>query len=189
MLSQLVLITLLQAQSGLPEPSWDIPGVEIDDNIPEVFLVSGKQRRQCSSPGLVCLSPGGSATSEGIELREAAAPITVLARGSQLAAVGAVHKPDPNQPWQVEMVANFKGRSASGPMIVAILDGENPQALEDHQALVVWDVNMKPGSSLGMRFLLTPEQGFRPSHSYVLRVVQGRDKAEKILAEGEFHLE
>jgi len=50
-------------------------------------------------------------------------------------------------------------------------------------------VNMKPGSSLGMRFLITPEQGFRPSHSYVLRVVQGRDKAEKILAEGEFHLE
>lgn len=189
MLTQLVLIALLRAQSGLPEHSWDIPGVEVDDNIPEVFLVSGKQRRQCSSPGLVCLSPGGSATSEGIELREAAAPITVLARGSQLAAVGAVHKPDPNQPWQVEMVANFKARSASGPMIVAILDGENPEALENRQALVVWDVNMQPGSSLGMRFLLTAEQGFRPSHSYVLRVVQARDKAEKILAEGEFHLE
>jgi hypothetical protein len=189
MLTQFVLIALLRAQSGSPEHSWDAPGVEVDDNIPEVFLVSGKQRRQCSRPGLVCLSPGGSATSEGIELRETAAPITVLARGPQLAAVGAVHKPDPNQPWQVEMVANFKGRSASGPMIVAILDGENPEALENHQALVVWDVNMKPGGSLGMRFLLTPESGFRPSHSYLLRVVQRQDKIEKLLAEGEFHLE
>ena len=189
MLSQLVLIALLQAQSGLLEHSWDVPGVEVDDNTPEVFLVSVKQQRQCSRPGLVCLSPGGSATSEGIELQEAEAPITVLARGSQVASVGGMHKPDPNQPWQVEMVANFKGRSASGPIIVAILDGESPEVLANHQALVAWDVDMKPASSLGMRFLLTVEQGFRPSHSYVLRVVQGQAKTEKILSAGEFHLE
>jgi hypothetical protein len=189
MLTQIVLIALLRAQSGSPEHSWDVPGIEVDDHTPEVFLVSAKQRRECSRSGLVCLSPGGSATSEGIELREAAAPITVLARGAQVAAVGGMHQPDPNQPWQVGMVANFKGRSASGPMIVAILDGESRQALEEHQALVVWDVNMKPGATLGMRFLLTTEQGFQPSHSYVLRVVQRQDKTEKILAEGEFHLE
>ena len=189
MLTQFILIALLRAQSGSPAQSWDVPGVEVDDHVPEVFLVSGKQRRQCSRPGQACLSPGGSATSEGIELREAAVPITVLARGSQLAAVGAMHKPDPNQPWQVEMVANFKGHSASGPIIVAVLDGESPEILQNHQALVVWDVNMMPNTSLGMRFLLTVEQGFRPSHSYVLRVVQGQAKTEKILAEGEFHLE
>ena len=40
-----------------------------------------------------------------------------------------------------------------------------------------------------MRFLLSPEQGFQPSHTYRLRVVQGQGKSEKILAEGEFHLE
>jgi hypothetical protein len=188
-LTQFVLMALLRAQSGSPEHGWEVPGVEVDDHTPQVFLVPAKQRLQCSRPGLVCLSPGGSSTSEGVELREGAAPITVLARGAQVAAVGGVHKPDPNQPWQVEMVANFKGRSASGPMLVAILDGENRGALEDRQALVVWDVDMKPGRSLGMRFLLTTDQGFQPSHSYVLRVVQGRDKAETILAEGEFRLE
>ena len=48
---------------------------------------------------------------------------------------------------------------------------------------------MKPGKDLGMRFLLSPEQGFIPSHDYLLRVVQAQDKSEKILAEGEFHLE
>jgi hypothetical protein len=113
----------------------------------------------------------------------------VLARGAQVAAVGALQKLAPNQPWQVEMVADFKGRSADAPIIVAVMDGESPEAMENHQALVVWDVSMKPGKNLGMRFLLSPEQGFQPSHSYVLRVVQGQGKSEKILAEGEFHLE
>jgi hypothetical protein len=124
-----------------------------------------------------------------MELREDAPPITVLARGAQVAAVGALQKLAPNQPWQIEMVADFKGRSADSPIIVAIMDGESPEAVENHQALVAWDVNMQPGKSLGMRFLLSPEQGFQPSHSYLLRVVQGQGKSEKILAEGEFHLE
>jgi hypothetical protein len=189
MLTQIVLISLLRAQSGLHEQAWDVPGIEADDNTPEVFLVSAKQKRECSRPGAVCLAPGGSATSEGVEVREDAPPIMVLARGAQVAAVGALQKLAPNQPWQVEMVADFKVRSADAPIIVAVMDGESPEAMENHQALVVWDVSMKLGKNLGMRFLLSPEQGFQPSHSYVLRVVQGQGKSEKILAEGEFHLE
>jgi hypothetical protein len=189
MLTQFVLIALMQAQSDLPEHYMEVPSIEVDDNAPEVFLVSAAQRRQCSHPGQVCLAPGGSGTSEAVETRKAAAPITVLARGTQIASFGAVHSPDPNQPWQVEMVANFKRRSAAGTIVVAVIDGESQEAMENHEAMVAWDVNMEPGNSLGMRFLLTPEQGFRPSHSYVLRLVQVHDKAEKILASGEFHLE
>jgi hypothetical protein len=189
MLTQIVLIALLRSQSGLQEQAWEIPGVEADNNTPEVFLVSAKQRRECPHPGSVCLSPGGSSTSEGVELREAAIPITVMARGAQVAAVGTLHESLPNQPWQIQMVADFKTRSADSPILVAIVDGESPEAVADHQALVVWDVNMQPGNSLGMRFLLPPELGFQPSHSYLLRVVQGQGRSEKILAEGEFHLE
>lgn len=189
MLIQIVLIALLRSQSGLQEMASDIPGVEDDNNSPEVFLVSAKQGRECSHPGSVCLSPGGSGTSEGVELRDEAPPITVMARGSQVAAVGAIHKLLPNQPWHIEMVADFKGRSTDSPIIVAIIDGENPEAVANHDALVVWDVDMKPGKNLGMRFLLLPEQGFQPSHSYLLRVVQGQGKSEKVLAQGEFHLE
>jgi hypothetical protein len=189
MLTQIVLISLLRSQSGLQEQAWEVPGIEADDNTPEVFLVSAKQRQDCARPGLVCLSPGGSATSEGIEVREDAPPITVLARGTQVAAVGALQKPAPNQPWQVQMVADFKSRSGDSPIMVVVMDGESPEAVANHEALVLWDVNMKPSNSLGMRFLLSPEQGFQPSRSYLLRVVQGQGKTEKILAEGEFHLE
>ena len=122
-------------------------------------------------------------------MREDAPPITVLSRGAQVAAVGALHKPDPNQPWQVQMVADFLVRSADGPMIVAVMDGESPEAMANYEALVAWDVNMQPGKSLGMRFLLSPAQGFQPSHTYLLRVVQGQGKSSRTLAEGEFHLE
>ena len=189
MLTQIILISLLRAQSGAQEHAWEVPGIEADDNTPEVFVVSAKQRQECVRPGSVCLAPGGSATSEGVEVRDDAKPIIVLARGAQVAAVGALQKLAPNQPWQVQMVADFKGHSADSPIVVAVMDGESPEAVAARQALVVWDVNMKPGTSLGMRFLLSPEQGFQPSHSYMLRVVQGQGKSERILAEGEFHLE
>jgi hypothetical protein len=189
MLTQIVLIVLLRSQSGLQEPAGDNPGIEVDCNAPDVFLVSAKQTRECSHPGSVCFSPGGSGTSEGVELREEATPITVMARGSQLATVGALQKQLPNQPWQIEMVADFKNRSKDSPITVAILDGESAESEASHEALVVWDVTMQPGKTLGMRFVLSPEEGFQPSHSYMLRVVQGEGKSEKILAQGEFHLE
>jgi hypothetical protein len=189
MLTPIILFSLLRAQTGLEEHASEVPGIEADENTPEVFLVSAKQRRDCARSGSVCLSPGGSATSEGVEVREDGRPLVVLARGAQVAAVGALQMLAPSQPWQVEMVANFQGRSANAPIIVAVMDGESPEALEKHRALVLWDVTMQPGKSLGMRFLLSPERGFQPSHTYLLRVVQGQTKSEKILAEAEFHLE
>jgi hypothetical protein len=48
---------------------------------------------------------------------------------------------------------------------------------------------MNPGRDLGMRFVLTPEDGFEPSHTYLVRVVQTNSNSERILAEGDFHLE
>ena len=51
------------------------------------------------------------------------------------------------------------------------------------------DVNMEPGHDLGMRFVLLPDQGYKPSHTYLIRVVQTGGKAERILAQGELRLE
>ena len=189
MLTEIILFTLLRAQSGVVNQPWEVPGIEVDDHAPQVFVPSPKQRHVCSRPGAVCLAPGGSGTSEGVEVRPGAAPITVLARGAQVAAVGALHSADAHQPWQVEMVADFARPSTEGRITVAIMDGEDPEAMADHFALSIWDVDMSPGRHLGLRFELSPEQGFQPSHSYLLRVVQRQGKSEKILAEGEFHLE
>jgi hypothetical protein len=48
---------------------------------------------------------------------------------------------------------------------------------------------MNPGRDLGMRFLLSPEDGFEPSHTYVVRVVQTQGLRDRVLAEGNVHLE
>jgi hypothetical protein len=190
MLTPIFLFALLRAESGLQEQPWDFQNDPSDEPAPEVFRATAKQAQDCSHPGSICFSPGGSATSQGYEMREGVAPITVLARGAQVAAVGAMQKVAPSQSWQVQMVASFARRSSGTvPLLIAVMDGEDPEALERHEAVVIWDVTMKAGSTLGMRFLLSPEQGLRPSHDYRLRVVQADRKAERILAEGAFRLE
>jgi hypothetical protein len=115
--------------------------------------------------------------------------LTVLARGTQVAAKEKLDTPSLDQPWQVEMVARFKALSERIPIIVAIFDRADPDSLAQKEAKVVWTVDMNPGRELGMRFLITPEDGFEPSHTYLVRVVQTNSNSERILAEGDFHLE
>ena len=189
MWTQLVLMCLLGTPASIPGHPGDLQDFPSDTTVPQVFGPSPKQQRECPRNGTVCFAPGGSGTSEGVELRAGAPPITVLARGAQVAAVGALHGVAPGQPWQVEMVANFAHPSTTAPMVVAVLDGENAEAVAHHLALVLWDVQMTPARHLGLRFLLSPDQGFRSSHSYLLRVVQQQGKAQRVLAEGELHLE
>ena len=201
MLTHLVLFALLHAENGLAQPAGEIsatdraesadaiPAIDLEEDVPQVFAISATQRKECPRTGMVCLSPGSSGTSEGAELRVGRTPITVLVRGAQVAAVGATQVVDPKHPWDVQMVARFASPSKDAPIVVAVLDGEDAVALANHYALAIWDVDMKPGNTLGLRFSLSPEQGFQPSHDYRLRVVQGEGKAQRILAEGDFHLE
>jgi len=115
--------------------------------------------------------------------------VTVLARGIQLAAKGGLGAAGADQPWQVEMVARFKARSDHGPIVVAVFDRDDQESIEHKEAKALWTVSMNPGRDLGMRFLLLPEEGFEPSHTYLVRVVQAQGARDQILAEGTVHLE
>jgi hypothetical protein len=189
MITQLLVATLVSATSGSLPETGEIPGVFESDTTPTVFLVSPAERRACHSTGTVCVAPGGSTTMAGIELVDSGTPVTVLARGTQVAAKGQLGTPSGDQPWQVEMVARFRAPSDTTPVIVAIFDRDDPGSIERKEAKVVWTVNMSPGRDLGMHFLLTPEDGFEASHTYLARVVQTKAKSERVLAEGVFHLE
>lgn len=176
--------------NGVPPPgpeSEEVPGWF--DSTPTVFLLSSAQKGNCRKAGTVCVAPGGSATMGGMAMTPSALPLTVLARGTQVAGEGYLAKASSDQPWQVEMVSRFWKLSKRLPVIVAIFDTADPESLARKEAKMLWDVNMNPGRELGMRFLLTPQDGFEPSHTYLLRVVQAKRKWERILAEGVFHLE
>jgi hypothetical protein len=189
MLATLFLITLLGESPQPTNGIWEMPETYGLDNTPTVFLVSSVNRRNCSTAGTVCVVPGGSNTMIGIEMTPSGPPLTVLARGTQVAAKEKLDTPSLDQPWQVEMVARFKALSERIPIIVAIFDRADPDSLAQKEAKVVWTVDMNPGRELGMRFLITPEDGFEPSHTYLVRVVQTNSNSERILAEGDFHLE
>jgi hypothetical protein len=124
-----------------------------------------------------------------VEISENQPAVTVLARGTQVAAKGGLGTTGIDQPWQVEMVARFRARSNTGPIIVALFDRDDPESIARKEAKVFWNVSMNPGRDLGMRFLLSPEDGFEPSHTYLVRVVQTQGVRDRVLAEGNVHLE
>ena len=189
MLAQVILMTLAQGEMPSMLESWEVPSVEVVDDTPQVFLLSPAQKSDCSKLGTVCVSPGGSSTVVGVEISEDRPAVTVLARGTQVAAKGGLGTAPADQPWQVEMVARFKAPSSRGPIIVVVFDRDDPESIAHKEAKVLWNVSMSPGRELGMRFLLSPEDGFEVSHTYVVRVVQVQGVRDRVLAEGEVHLE
>jgi hypothetical protein len=188
MLAQFIMMTLAQADVPSMLESWDIPSFEVVDETPKVFLVSRDQKRDCPQLGAVCVA-GGSATIVGVEFSQDQPPVTVLARGTQVAAKAGLGTAGSDQAWQVEMVARFKARSNSGPIIVAVFDRNDPESIARKEAKAFWNVTMNPGHDLGMRFLLSPDDGFEPSHTYLVRVVQTQGVRDRVLAEGNVHLE
>jgi hypothetical protein len=188
MFAQVILMTLAQAEMPSMLESWEVPSFEVVNDTPQVFLVD-PEKSDCSKRGSVCLSPGGSSTVVGVEVSEDRPAVTVLARGAQVAAKGGLGTAAPDQPWQVEMVARFKARSESGPIIVAVFDRDDPESIAHKEAKVLWTVSMSPGRALGMRFLLSPEDGFEVSHTYLVQVVQVQGVRDRVLAEGDVHLE
>jgi hypothetical protein len=189
MLAQLVLMTL--AQAGMPSlfESWEVPSFEVVDEAPRVFLVSREHKADCPAIGSVCVSSGGSATVLGFELADDGSGVTVLARGSQMASKSGLATVNVDQPWQVEMVARFRARSESGPIVVGVFDRDDAQSIARKEPMAMWNVTMSPGRSLGMSFLLSPAEGFEPSHTYLVQVVQVQGARDRVLAEGTVHLE
>ena len=189
MLAQVILLTLAQGEMPSMLESWEVPSFEVVDETPQVFLVPRPVKRECPRLGSICLTRGGSATVVGVEVSEDGPDVTVLARGTQVAAKGGRGTAAAEQPWQVQMVARFKARSESGPIVVSVFDRDDRESIARKEAMALWTVSMSPGRDLGMQFLLTPAAGFEPSHTYLVRVVQAHGLRDRVLAEGEVHLE
>jgi hypothetical protein len=87
------------------------------------------------------------------------------------------------------MVARFRALSERGPIVVGVFDSDNPESIARREPMAMWNVTMSPGRDMGMSFLLSPEEGFEASHTYLVRVVQLQGARDRVLAEGTVHLE
>jgi hypothetical protein len=165
-----------------------LPSVEELLGQAEVFLVPEHRKKDCPRTATVCLFGHGGGTVAGVNVDPTVGIVTTLARGAQVAGAAASGMSAPHD-WHVEMIARFKSRSSSEPIIVAVLDYADPEGMARKEATAVWQVDGPPTKELGMRMLLSSEEGFKSHHTYAVRIVQGTGKAEKLLAESNFLLE
>jgi len=63
--------------------SWEVPGFEVLDETPQVFLVSRAQKLDCPQLGSVCGFPGGQRNHRWQEVSEDRPDGDGLARGTQ----------------------------------------------------------------------------------------------------------
>ncbi len=198
MVPMLALPLFLASPWAAPLPSYvvaaedasdEIPGVEDVDTRPEVFLVSRRRKEDCVRPGHVCMFANGAGTVAGFDVDPMVGIVTTLARGTEVATIAKAGPVPEADAWHVEMIARLKYRSAPGTITVAVLDYADPEGMARKEATAVWQVEGPGVKDLGMRFVLSAEDGFRSHHTYLVRVVQGDGAHEKILAEGNFLLE
>ena len=156
---------------------------------PEVFLVSTQHKKDCARVGTVCLFGNGGGTIAGVDVDPTVGIVTTLAGGTQVAALGHTDRIPESDAWNVEMVARFKTKPSSEPIIVAVLDYLDPEGMARKEATAVWQIGGSPIKDIGLRLVLAAEDGFKAHHTYLVRMVQGIGASEKILAEGNFLLE
>ena len=110
MLAQVVLMTLAQAEVPSALEDWEVPGFEVLNDAPQVFLVSRSQKRDCPKLGSVCVSPGGSATVVGVEVSDERPAVTVLARARVAWASRCPISPGRWRWWPGSKLALSRGR-------------------------------------------------------------------------------
>lgn len=192
--SVLVSMAALWAMAPLPALAVDeqriLPSVEDLSVRPETFLVSDLRKKDCPRVGSVCLFGNGGGTIDGIDVHPTVGIVTTLARGAQVAGMSAPGGMTSADTWHVEMVARLRARAtAQEPVIVAVMDHGDPDGMARKEATAVWHIDGASAKDLGMRLVLSAEDGFLPRHTYLVRMVQGVGPRERVLAEGNFLLE
>ncbi len=174
------------APSATDEP--ELPSVEDTAVPPEVFLVSDARKQDCPRVGTVCLFGHGGGTIAGLDVNPTVGIVTTLARGIQVA--GPMGRGSDADVWNVEMIARLQARPLPGdPIIVAILDYADPEGMARKEATAVWQIEGAIAKDLGLRLVLSADDGFLPRHTYLIRMVQGTGAREKVLAQANFLLE
>jgi len=183
------LVVAPSSHMALANDDDELSSVEDLSFKPEVFLVSNQQKKDCVRLGAVCLFANGGGTIAGVDVNPTVGIVTTLARGTQVAPLVRTDKVPEADAWHVEMIARLRTRTAADPITVAVLDYTDPEGMARKEATAVWQIDGSLTKNLGMRLVFSAEDGFQPRHTYLVRVVQGLGKDEKVLAEGNFLLE
>lgn len=187
------MFALMLAIGSAPGISHAGPG-ETGQDAPAVAVLEGSDVA-CPVKGNLCVRAGAPSTQPVGTLLSATvgahgltwdAPRFVRAFPSELSFRSAADA----VPWTVQVNARLRRPAWAGNSLFILSDAEDPeQAGASGLVTALYQAPIAAGERLIAKLRLTPDDGFRPGHTYKLRVVQLIDGVELELAAGEFRLE
>ena len=93
-------------------------------------------------------------------------------------------------PWTVDINASLRRQAWAGNAVFVITDAEDPaQSVASRVVTAVYQAPVSAGDRIAARLRLSPDEGFRPGHTYRVRIVQIIENGEFELAAGDLHLQ
>jgi phage terminase large subunit-like protein len=100
----------------------------------------------------------------------------------------AATTPSEDAPWTLELTGTFKRPAWAGNALFLFFDLEDPDSIENRQFTALYQAPLKAGPKVAARVSLSPEDGFRPGHTYRVRIVQLISGKEIVLGESDVSL-
>jgi hypothetical protein len=182
----------------------DLPDIVHTDAPPLTILDPATSTPCPQKPGL-CINAGARST-----IAVASAPIAaaagpadkqsksaiVVPRFSRAASVAAsdgaqtaaATTPPEGSPWTLEITGTLRHPAWAGNTLFLFFDLEDAAAIENRQFTALYQAPLKAGPKVAARVSLSPEDGFRPGHTYRVRVVQLINSKEIVLGESDVSL-
>jgi hypothetical protein len=95
-------------------------------------------------------------------------------------------------PWTMEVSARLARQAFTGNALFILYDAADAPAIAAHETTALYQATIAaglPGSTLHARLALSPNDGFRAGHEYLLRIAQLIDGREVLLAQGTLRLQ
>lgn len=196
--------------AALAAPAAAAPGDLLDSahaDGPPLTILDPATATQCNvKPGLCIVAGARSTISVSAPEASAAAGTAdkqsksaiAIPRFSRAASVAASDSagtqaavsstPSESAPWTLELTGTLKRSSWAGNALFLFFDLEDAQSLENRQFTALYQAAVKATTKVAARVCLSPEDGFRPGHTYRVRIVQLINGKGIVLAESDVSL-
>jgi hypothetical protein len=158
---------------------------------PGLCIVAGSRSTisVASSPvAAAAAGPADKQSKSAIVIPRFSRAASVAATDGAATQTASATAPSEGMPWTVEITGTLKRPAWAGNALFLFFDLEDAAALENRQFTALYQAPVKAGAKVAARVSLAPEDGFRPGHTYRVRIVQLINGKEMVLAESDVSL-
>lgn len=170
-------LTILDPAAATPCPQK--PGLCIFAGARSTITVS-------SSAATAAAGPADKQSKSAIVVPRFSRAASVAA--SEGTTTAAATTPPENSPWTLEVTGTLKHTAWAGNALFIFFDLEDPDSVENRQFTALYQAPIKAGPKVAARVSLSPDDGFRPGHTYRIRIVQLIGGKEIVLGESDVSL-